>query len=140
MIKSDKFKLPKNIPFAKVYKKEEKYDLLIELLNQCMEERELVNYRFAWVEDSDFFLLVDSSEWLWYETVLSKRFWFIEWLLKKDHVDLKKMFDDWYCVPIPRWFVKEEDKLSEFEMTVDDIVMYLSIQNNPVQSLISILK
>ena len=78
MIKSDKFKLPKNIPFAKVYKKDEKYDLLIELLNQCMEERELVNYRFAWVEDSDFFLLVNSSEWLWYETVLSKRFWFIE--------------------------------------------------------------
>ena len=50
------------------------------------------------------------------------------------------MFDDWYCVPISRWFVKEEDKLSEFEMTVDDIVMYLSIQNNPVQSLITILK
>ena len=63
MIKSDKFKLPKNIPFAKVYKKDEKYDLLIELLNQCMEERELVNYRFAWVEDSYWMVIKKRPCW-----------------------------------------------------------------------------
>lgn len=119
-------------------KKDEKK--LIKLLNQMMEENNQ-KFRFKQVFNQDLFEIEwGDDEWLWYETIFSKKFWFIEWLLKNHLLDIKKMCDNWSYVPIPRWYVIPEEAKSDFEICVESVLMYLVIQDNPVYELLAILK
>ena len=60
-----------------------------------------------------------------------KKFWFIQWLVKKDKIDNSKFYDK----NILKWFMTltKEEKF-------DSVIMNLSIQDNPIEFLISILK
>ena len=60
--------------------------------------------------------------------VISKKFWFIKWLVDNDKIDFDKLEDnsDWF-------FIDLSDNYLE-------ILALLSIQDNPIEFLVSILK
>ena len=136
MIKSDKLKLPKNIPFAKVFKKEENSDnweqKLLDLLNQYMEDK-WSSYRFKEIMNHDFFCCTYIEYWwLWYETILSKRFLFIDWLVRND-----KLRNIWWYQWRPKNHLWDyaENKAKEYV-----VITMLALSDNPVEFLISLLK
>lgn len=64
----------------------------------------------------------------WIDLVISKRYWFIEWLVENDKIDIEKLeslnFNDvLYLRTVYYW-----------------MLMLLSIQDNPIEFLVSILK
>lgn len=63
------------------------------------------------------------------EKVISKKFWFIEWLY--DH---KKMTLERLKVSDLYW------DINDWVWPVDNIIMHLSISENPIELLISLLK
>ena len=72
----------------------------------------------------------------WVEFVLSKRYWFIEWLVENDKIEKYKVIElehNWirpFKLDNLYWEIKLEERL----------LMLLSIQDNPIKFLISILK
>ena len=62
----------------------------------------------------------------WY--IISKQFWFISWLVENDKIDLTKLEDnsDWYWIEL--W-----DDCYE-------VLALLSIQDNPIEFLCSVIK
>ena len=107
-----------------------KYDKLIELLNEFEWYKE--DEFESWKLDENWYL----TEWwdyfrIWTEMkVVSKAFWFIKRLVDNDKIDFVKLYDEVsdYCeelVPYP-WY--------------DCALMMLSIQDNPIEFLISLLK
>jgi len=60
--------------------------------------------------------------------VISKKFWFIWWLVQNDKIDFRKLDDnpDWYDINTNREYL--------------DLVALLSIQDNPIEFLCSVLK
>jgi hypothetical protein len=67
----------------------------------------------------------------WESIIISKKFWFIKWLVENDKIDRHKFYDK----NILKWFMtltKEEKS--------DSIIMNLSISDTPIEFLISILK
>lgn len=119
---------------------------LLELLNQCMEER-WRTFRFISIVENDFFQ-IKWKEWLWYETVLSKKFWFIDRLVDRDRIDLDKLKDNTmftmltHCVWLwcKRWDTARESQQISKSIWASSIVAYLSIDDDPVWFLSSILK
>lgn len=65
------------------------------------------------------------------EYIISKKFWFIKWLVENDKINRDKFYDE----NILKWFMTltKEEK-------ADSIIMNLSIQDEPINFLISILK
>lgn len=72
------------------------------------------------------------------ETVICKDFGFIKWLVDNDKIDYKKDWknsnDTWYV------YVKADTKKSDLEIKSDTLLMVLSIEDNPIEFLVSILK
>ena len=109
---------------------------LIKLLNEYMEYKEKFwpdkLTRFKWV-DTSWNLLFELKNWEYFqeEYIISKKYWFIEWLVENDKIDQSKFYDK----NILKWFMTltKEEK-------ADSIIMNLSIQDKPIEFLISILK
>lgn len=99
---------------------------LIELLNEYQEQKGS-EIRFKRIDNSDFFVCWDDV-WLGYETILSKKFGFIEWLVDNKKINFDKLEDNWVWYDINT----ESDYL--------DVLALLSIQDNPIEYLISKLK
>ena len=122
---------------------------LLELLNQYDDEegKDLYEWEIEW-EDIIWY----NRFWWWYETIdvsrsviISKRYWFIERLVKKDKIDIdayKTVFS---------WDLDKRKNLTrqiwweEFYQVVEhwayeSLLMLLSIQEEPVSFLISLLK
>ena len=109
---------------------------LIELLNEYEEEKakywnQYCNWQYIWgrpicTTSYDMNRIVQFSDLL----IISKMYEFIKWLVDNDKIDFTKdcivefwyYWTEWYC-----------DKY-------DNILMNLSIQDNPIEFLISILK
>ena len=98
-------------------------DKLLELLNEYQEQKGS-EIRFKRIDDSDFFVCWDDV-WLGYETILSKKFGFIKWLVDNDKIDLLRL--------------DNRIALSEFNK-VERVLMALSISDTPIDDLISYLK
>ena len=62
------------------------------------------------------------------EKVISKEFWFIKWLVDNDKIDLDKLEDNW------DWYYIDTGNVYH------DMLALLSIQDNPIEFLVSILK
>ena len=99
---------------------------LIELLNEYQEQKGS-EIRFKRIDNSDFFVCWDDV-WLGYETILSKKFGFIQWLVcnKIDLEELEKELS-WMWIYCNIWYY-------------EGLLMLLSIQDNPIEFLVSILK
>ena len=98
---------------------------LIELLNE---------YQY-WVfvyENEQLRFRMWSKVKIWAEPILiSKSFWFIKWLVENDKIDDDK------CDIINEIY---NDELPSKYTRYDGILMWLAIQDNPIEFLISILK
>lgn len=61
--------------------------------------------------------------------IISKKFWFIKWLVRNEHIDFKKL-------DTPRFNQLVDNTLDSYFA----LLMLLSIQDEPIDFLISILK
>ena len=66
------------------------------------------------------------------ETIISKKFWFIQWLVEKDKIDKQwaknLLYESEIFNPLPYTDLSER------------LIMYLAIQDDPISFLVSILK
>ena len=90
---------------------------LIELLNEyekTLEPNLQIEWTEAWIKSTP-------------EIVISKKFWFIQWLVENEKIeensDLITLASELWCA-----------------FNTDVLLMYLSIQDNPIEFLCSILK
>ena len=67
--------------------------------------------------------------------IISKKYWFIQWLVKKDKIDGLKFFENEYT---PTW-INAKWEIDSYSV-YDQILMMLAIQDNPIEFLVSILK
>ena len=73
----------------------------------------------------------------WY--IISKQFWFISWLVENDKIDRDNQALQYAKSDLSKFFTEWKDK----NWMSDDyamLLMLLSIQDNPIEFLISILK
>ena len=105
---------------------------LLQLLNEYQTQRGSKFKFSSYDERSQSFLLVDSNEVLWEETIINKKFWFIEWLVN-DKIDIDKTLKEY-------WMFRYIYFNAWIKSISDRFIMYLSIQDDPISFLISILK
>ena len=114
-------------------KKEIWIEKLIELLNEYEKTLE-PNLQIEWTE-----VWIKSTP----EIVISKKFWFIKWLVEKD-----KISNDWIK---PRTDLVKEIIIVDYKTgdaiwwknkytEVEQLIMYLSIQDEPIRFLCEIIK
>jgi len=126
---------------------------LIELLNEYEKKGRKSEYyeweKWIWWPNNLFRRDTRDEEWshLYSDTadtyVISKKFWFIKWLVEND-----KISNDWIK---PRADLVKEITIVDYKTgdaiwwknkytEVEQLIMYLSIQDEPIKFLISILK
>lgn len=101
---------------------------LIDLLNK--HRREKVNKQ-SWITEwhyNAFTFSLDNIRWQQAELlIISKQYWFIKWLVENEKIDLDKLEKK----------VLKENLIRKFD---EWLLMLLSIQDEPIEFLISILK
>ena len=110
---------------------------LLQLLNEYQTQRGSKFKFSSYDERSQSFLLVDSNEVLWEETIISKKFWFIQWLVENKKLNLID-FDE--VIKEVEFTDNEEFDHYIFYSITDSLLMSLAIQDDPIEFLISILK
>ena len=115
---------------------------LIELLNEYEKEIKKSEFyeweKWIWWDTNLFRRDTRDEEWshLYSDTadtyVISKKFWFIKWLVENDKIDTES-----YCriTSIERKWEKDV-----YRDEVDSLLMLLAIQDEPIDFLCSILK
>lgn len=124
------------------YSQHKKSDLFIiyynmeKLLNLLNEFKEGKSFKFTkydekyWMFDTN--LNANGNTSLPEETITCKKFWFIQWLVGTDKID----YGAWHNVFVNSNYFDNIAGLREYEV----LTMYLSIQDEPIEFLISILK
>jgi len=101
-------------------------DKLIELLNEYEQLNMCRKFKEYDIENQNMFendfVFIKVSE------LISKRYWFIEWLVEYEKIDLNK---------IEVFSIFKENR---YYNAYQSILMALSIQDNPIEFLVSILK
>ena len=127
------------------------YWKLIELLNEYI-KKEYVYWEYGVYINKQNKLILEKQqsfmgywideEWyddmeFWESIIISKKFWFIEQLIKRNEIDLWKLFTSDIEIPL-----REIDGWNDVKMfsTYESLLMILSIQDNPLEYLCSILK
>ena len=109
---------------------------LIELLNEFKEGKpfQFIGYdEKYWMFDTN--LNADGNTSLPEETIISKKFWFIKWLIENNKVNIvKEVIND--IEYYGHWQIENVDCYSQY----DSLLMLLSIQDDPISFLASILK
>jgi len=112
---------------------------LLELLNEYVEEKDfgddLNEYNSAEILDEK--TLEVNGEYHDIEYLISKSFWFIQRLVEQDKIDISKLDKEEKNQNIDICIYK---KLSRDEENTERLLMLLSIQESPIEFLISILK
>lgn len=130
---------------------------LIELLNEFekevyADEHEHIEYPDWTWDDWEYWFEWDSSilgeedwlNWSWSDyrcynsdlVIISKRYWFIKRLVENDKIDRDKIIEKSDFMPIA------SDKVWDFLQPTEEqeLLMLLSIQDNPIEFLCSVLK
>ena len=104
---------------------------LIKLLNEYIKEKELWN---TVKEIDDDYFVNNNNNWDWYlcEEVMSKKFWFIERLVKQNKIDDSKVWNS------DMLSVQYHDLVNDYKY--EWLIMILSISENPISDLCSFLK
>lgn len=103
---------------------------LIELLNE--------KHNLEWVLWSNMnwdylFVKWDKENKFYEEQIISKKFWFIKWLVENDKIDRNRILkEDWQF----RLFYYDLERVKNY----DRLIMYLSVEDNPIEFLVSLLK
>ena len=107
----------------------EKMEKLIELLN------EYDGKNHWWDYDEEYLTSEEFYEENWDLEIISKKFWFIKWLVESDKIDFH-IWSRWEkYLEYPIW----SDNLDEVH-DYKDIIQRLSISDTPIEDLISYLK
>ena len=89
---------------------------------------------------TDYWALFNSmNEWISGTEdlqVISKKFWFIKWLVDNDKIDFDKFFQNQWDWVIDN--IEDVNPIKDFEYY--QLLMILSVQDNPIEFLIGILK
>lgn len=105
---------------------------LIELLNK--HRREKVKKQ-SWITEwhyNAFTFSLDNIRWQQAELlIISKQYWFIKWLVENEKLKPLRKFIGWET--------DEDEPYIQFDL-VEQYIAYLSIQDEPIEFLISILK
>ena len=72
--------------------------------------------------------------------IISKKFWFIKWLVENEKIDRDKKEIEKSDYSITFTWALTMDEKSDLDVMVDTLLMQLSIQENPIEFLVSILK
>lgn len=110
---------------------------IIKLLNEYEKEKGLKSWiHIRWKIWPHWELLHWATAWAWYSELklISKKYWFIQWLVENNKIDIEKMKDN------SELYIKYSSNKSEEDAIVDIILMLLSIQEQPIDFLISVLK
>ena len=99
---------------------------LIELLNEYEKTLE-PNLQIEWTE-----VWIKSTP----EIVISKKFWFIKWLVENDKIDWLKFYGENEYTPI---WVNAKSDIDQVYSVEEQILMALSISDTPIEDLISYL-
>ena len=92
--------------------------------------------------DDDFDKFFHTKDWEWTieeAQVISKRFWFIQRLLDNDKIAYRRCLDLWYEIAVIDEEWEDIDVMRTFD-SYEQLLMYLAIQDNPIEFLVSILK
>lgn len=104
---------------------------LIELLNEYKETKKILNY------DMDWQLEIDNAIYVNYpniERLCWKQFWFIKRLVENDKIDLKEFHR--LC-----WIINQDSEYWNWTpQEYEQVIMYLSISDTPIEDLVSLLK
>ena len=109
---------------------------LIELLNEFINKTIFPYDRGAkciWYENHLF--LFETWTDVLEDTIISKRYWFIKWLVENDKIDT-----DPIRTRIKRVYVELEPREFTPQDFVDRVIMLLSISDTPIEDLILYLK
>jgi len=109
---------------------------LIELLNEY--EDWMVSWVKEYVEEFGVFVL-NTEQMVEEEIIISKSFGFIKWLVDNDKINWRKCLDLWYEIAVIDEEWEDVDIMRTFD-EYEQLLMYLSIQDNPIEFLVSILK
>jgi len=118
---------------------------LVKLLNEYEEEKakywnQYCNWQYIWwrpicTTSYDMNRIVQFSDLL----IISKMYEFIKWLVDNDKIDFRKVIEK----EIEIWFklmrIKDYPKKIK-EEDIEELLMILAIQDNPIEFLVSILK
>lgn len=84
---------------------------------------------------------------IWIQKIISKEYKFINWLVKENKIDLDKLIDNTLFTMLTHciWLGCEWKTVREWESALkaiwtDSLIAYLSIQEKPIEFLITILK
>jgi len=105
---------------------------LIELLNEYDGHNHWWDY-----EEEDLDINKEENSVL---EIISKQFWFIKWLVEQDKIDRDNLQDGfrWYIEKV--YYRQNEINCTETYTKYEALLMLLSIQDEPIEFLISILK
>lgn len=118
---------------------------LIKLLNEWLKYKEKFwpdkLTRVTWIDDS-WELLFKLKNWCYWsvEYVISKRCEFIKRLVDNDKIWRNKNSDRSAMLDLMRAEVKEQTEVFEWIERYEWYIMILSIQDSPIEFLVSILK
>lgn len=126
-------------------------DKLIRLINEYGHTNNCWPFQTCRIEpatkwESSYLVLSrdDNWEWDWKDwhltitRLISKEYWFIKRLVEKDKIDTMKLEKIWYEKTVYGydWQYREIVEYSDYEA----LLMLLSIQDEPIEFLVSILK
>lgn len=122
----------------------EKLEKLLEQhFNECKNDGEKsFYYKPCWYFDTYHKKIwwTECAQWITrYETILSKEYWFIEWLVINDKIDLD-MVREKLWIPCFVWYSKWEIISVHDVDYYEQLLMLLSIQNNPIEFLLYLLR
>lgn len=71
--------------------------------------------------------------------IISKEYWFLEWLVAEHKINWRKCWDLWYEISAIDTDGEDIDIMRVFD-EYEQLIMYVAIQTNPIKFLTSILK
>lgn len=110
---------------------------LIKLLNEYTKQSYDDYSFFKYIEPTHSFYISDDGyeSYIPEETILSKRFGFISWLVDNDKIDLDKVKENW----IKRNGKMDIDGLYRYSV-YERVLMLLAISDTPIEDLLLYLK
>ena len=107
-------------------------DKLLKLLNEYQTEKKS-KFKFSSYDiNSRAFIIEKNPRMVLWETIISKKFWFIEWLVANDKLNKEWLFN----------IIRESCIFDDMNICSesDYIIMYLAIGYNPIYFLTSMVK
>jgi len=124
--------------------KEKEIWKLLELLNEYVEKHNKSDLYYTFELEDNWWLFCydDVTDHKWWTmqdeamVICSKKFWFIKWLVEQDKIDFEHMKWHWKIIS----YLTDEKDYKRNQIKEWVVLMLLSISEQPIELLISILR